>query len=77
MYLHCYQNSSIGKWGSQLGSQLISNPAQIMNDKDLTNNISNKNINHKFPVYAQNYIKQYICLLGLNDNFGHIHRYLA
>ena len=47
------------------------------NDKDLTHNISNKNINHKFPVYAQNYIKQYICLLGLNDNFGHIHRYLA
>ena len=46
------------------------------NDKDLTHNISNKNINHKFPVYAQNYIKQYICLLGLNDNFGHIHRYL-
>ena len=47
------------------------------NDKDLTHNISDKNINHKFPVYAQNYIKQYICLLGLNDNFGHIHRYLA
>ena len=46
------------------------------NDKDLTHNISNKNINHKFPVYAQNYIK-HICLLGLNDNFGHIHRYLA
>ena len=47
------------------------------NDKDLTHNISNKNINHKFPVYAQIYIKQYICLLGLNDNFGHIPRYLA
>ena len=41
------------------------------NDKDLTHNISNKNIINKFPVYAQNYIKQYICLLGLNDSFGY------
>ena len=46
------------------------------NDKDLTHNISNKKMKSQFPVYAQNYIKQYICLLGLNDNFGHIHRYL-
>ena len=46
------------------------------NDKDLTHNISNKNINHKFPDYVKPFLKQYICLLGLNDNFGHIHKYL-
>ena len=45
------------------------------NDKDLTHNISNKNINPKFPVYVQNYIKQYVCLLGLHNDFGHLHKF--
>ena len=29
------------------------------------------------PSYVKSFKRQYICLMGINQDFGHIHRYLA
>lgn len=44
------------------------------NDKDLTHKISNQKIKSQFPDYVQPYLKQYIDLLGINNEFGYLHK---
>ena len=46
------------------------------NDKDLTHDISNKKMKSQFPDYVKPFLKQYICLLGINNDFGHLLRHL-
>ena len=46
------------------------------NDKDLTHNISNKKMKSQFPDYVKPFLKQYICLLGINQEFGYLNKEL-
>ena len=50
------------------------------NDKDLTQKqryrISTQKTKSKFPDYVKPYVKQYVSLLGINNDFGHLHKEL-
>ena len=46
------------------------------NDKDLTQKISTQKTKSKFPDYVKPYVKQYVSLLGINNEFGHLHKEL-
>ena len=42
------------------------------NDKDLTQKISTQKTKSQFPDYVKPFLKQYICLLGINQDFGYL-----
>ena len=46
------------------------------NDKDLTQKISTQKIKSQFPDYVKPFLKQYICLLGINQDFGYLNKEL-
>ena len=46
------------------------------NDKDLTQKISTQKTKSQFPDYVKPFLKQYICLLGINQDFGYLNKEL-
>ena len=42
------------------------------NDKDLTHKITTQKTKSQFPDYVKPFLKQYICLLGFNQEFGNL-----
>ena len=59
-----------------ISPQIVRIPTQIKNDKDLTQTQKVQDFNSykksQFPDYLKPYVKQYICLLGINHDFGNL-----
>ena len=59
-----------------ISPQIVRIPTQIKNDKDLTQTQKvqdfNSNKKSQFPDYVKPLLKQYICLLRFNQDFGNL-----